>query len=364
MANEPKSSDRFGSDASISADAISDDVRLAVLVACQHRGALTVGEMAQLSVGDGGLQAVLDHLLAIGQLESRGARYAITHRGRQFLDEMLETIQSELTPDAPEYERRFRREQPSLPFEANTVWAEAVSVNVRIQPEALRPLIPSHFELDLYGGWAFVSLTASRLKNFGMGRVPNAARMNFYQATYRAHVSFTDFRGQRLRGCSFVRSETNSRLMSLTANLLPEFKAHRCATHPILMAKNGNHLVLSVDSGADPAGKVVLVLDTAQPLSAMPTRSIFSTIQAAYAHLVDFYDAFSYDPATGDVLILRIDRGDWDIQVFDPVDCYLGYFASGLFPSGSTELDSIFYFRNTPYRWLPLIKERVARARS
>ena len=353
MASELKSSEAGG----------EDDLQLAVLVACHHRGALTADEVSQLATGGSDPRGVLDRLVAVGNLEVRGLRYAITQRGREHLDQVLEAIQSQLTPDDPAYERRYRHEQPSLPFEANTIWAEAVSVNVRVRPEALRPLIPPQFELDLHDGWAFISLTASRLKDFGMGRVPNAVRMNFYQATYRAHVVFTDFRGRRIRGCYFVRSETNSRLMSLTANLLPEFKAHHCSTYPILMARKGDYLLLSVDSGADPAGKVVLVLDTSRPLSEMPARSIFATIPAAYDYIVEFHEAFSYDPATGDVLILRIDRGAWEIQVFDPVDCYLGYFAAGPFPPGSAELDSVFYFRNTPYRWLPLLKERVKRDR-
>ncbi len=186
--------------------------------------------------------------------------------------------------------------------------------------------------------------------------------MNFYQATYRAHVTFTDFRGRAIKGCYFVRSETNSALMSLTANLLPEFRAHHCATYPIVMARAGDHLVLTVDSGADAAGKVVLVLDTAHPPGEMPATSLFPSVAAAYTHLVDFYDAFSYDPDTGEVLLLQIDRGDWDIRVVRPVDHYLGYLSAGPFPVGAAELDSVFYFRDVPYRWLPLLKERIRRS--
>ena len=338
-----------------------DDTALAILVACQHRGVLTLGELQQLlsmrSLDDRSFQSVL----ASGHLIEQGNRYAVTADGRRFLDNMLESIEGQLTPDAPEYERRFRRESPSLPFEANTIWAEAICVNVQIEPDALRPLIPTHFELDLYNDKAFISLTASRLKDFGMGRIPRALRMNFYQSTYRAHVTFTDYRGRKMRGCYFVRSETNSHIMSLTANLLPEFKAHHCGTFPILMAHNGKHLVFSVDSGDDPAGKVVLVLDDAHPLNAMPESSIFPTIQDSYDFIVDFYDDFSYDPDTDDVFILSIDRGDWDIRVLETVDCYLGYFEDGPFPAGSTKVDSVFYFRNTPYRWLPLVKERIRR---
>jgi hypothetical protein len=220
-------------------------------------------------------------------------------------------------------------------------------------------MIPPQFELDLYQGWAFVSLTASRLKDFGAGSLPRVFRKNFYQATYRAHVVYTDFRGRRMRGSYFVRSESNSQIMSLTANLLPEFRAHHCATHPILMARNGDHLLLSVDSGDDPAGKVVLVFDAARPLNAMPKRSVFRNLIDAKDFIVDFYDAFSFDARSNDVFILAIERGDWNIEVLEPADYYFGYISAGPFPEGTAELDSVFYFRDTPYRWLPLVKERV-----
>jgi hypothetical protein len=152
--------------------------------------------------------------------------------------------------------------------------------------------------------------------------------------------------------------------MSLAANLLPEFKAHRCATYPILMLRQDGQLILTVDSGADVAGTVVLVLDTAHALDAMPAGSVFPSIPAAYNYLVDFYDAFSYDPDTDEILILPIDRGPWNIRVVEPIDYYLGYVSEGPFPPGAAELDSVFYFTDVPYRWLPLLKEKVARRRA
>jgi uncharacterized protein YqjF (DUF2071 family) len=340
-----------------------DEAGLAVLVACHHRGPLTVAELSQLLAPGMGCDASVDFLHAHGLLAGQGDRYAVTQQGRNLLDGVLEGIESQLAPDAAEYIRRYRRQAPALPFDPNTTWAEAVAVNVRVAPPALRQLIPDVFDLDLYEGWAFVSLTASRLKGFGVGQLPRALRMNFYQATYRAHVTYTDFQGCKRRGCYFVRSETNSRLMSLTANLLPEFRAHACSTHPILMARQGDHLVLTVDSGADPAGKVILVLDTAHPLPAMPPGSLFPSTRAAYDFLVDFYDAFAYDPESDEVFILRIERGDWQIHVSQPVDHYLGYFVNGPFPLDAAHLDSVFYFTNVPYRWLPLLKEKIKHQR-
>src|SRR5262245_45467558 len=258
------------------------ETALAVLVACHHRGPLTAAELAVLLTPAAGPDAACAALAARGLLECGGGRHAVTQKGRDYLDGVLEGIESQLSPEAPEYVRRYRREAPTLPFAANTVWAEAVCVNVALDPAALRPLVPPVFDLDLYAGKAFVSLTASRLKDFGVGRVPRALRMNFYQATYRAHVRYTDFGGRRLRGCYFVRSETNSRVMSLTANLLPEFRAHRCGTCPILMARSGDHLLLTVDPADDPAGKVVLLLDAARPLPGMPAGSFFPSLKEAY----------------------------------------------------------------------------------
>ena len=48
------------------------------------------------------------------------------------------------------------------------------------------------------------------------------------------------------------------------------------------------------------------------------------------------------------------------VRVVEPLDSYLGYVSDGPFPPGAAELDSVFYFTDTPYRWLPLLKERLA----
>jgi len=336
-----------------------DDTSLAVLVACHHRGPLSEAELKRLLQASSSLSEQLEQLTINRLLESRGGRYAVGATGRQILDQTLERIEESLAPEDPAYVRRYRREEPTLPFAANSIWAEAICVNMRVEPDALRSVVPDVFDLDLYDGTGFVSLTASRLKNFGTGKLPSALRMNFYQATYRAHVIYRDFRNRPMRGCYFVRSETNSHLMSLAANLLPEFRSHHCATYPILMVKEGDRSILTVDSYEDPAGKVVLVLDGSEVLQSMPETSVFPSIDAAYSYIVDFYDAFAYEPSTREVFILRIERGDWKIQVVKPVDYYLGYFTQGPFPEGSCRLDSVFRFRDVPYRWLPLLKERI-----
>ena len=336
-----------------------DPTALAILIACQRRGSLSAQELEQLLSEGPLLTGTLQQLIDTQHLECRKDRYQLTPNGQAHLDTILENLERELAPDSTAYQKRYQRETPTLPFEANTTWAEALCINYQVDPEALRPLIPDVFDLDLFEGQGFVSLVASRLKDFGVSRIPRALRMNFYQATYRAHVTYTDFRQRTVRGCFFLRSETNSPLMSMVANSMPEFRHHHCSTHPIFMARNGEDLVFSVDSGEDPEGKVVLVLDLSRELPGMPASSLFPSVESADQFLVDFYDAFAYEPETHEVLYLRLDRGDWNIRIFEPVDAYLGFFSEGPFPPESSRLDSVFYFTDVPYRWLPLVRERV-----
>ena len=340
-----------------------DETELAALTACHCRGSLNASELTQLLTCETSDAAAFDRLISARLLEIQGGRYRVTQSGRELLDRVLEGIEQQITPDHPDYVRRYRREASTVPFETNTVWAEALCVNYRIDPQALRPLIPDVFDLDMCNGKSFISVTASRLEDFGIGRIPSALRMNFYQCTYRAHVTYTDFRGQTMRGCYFVRSETNSHLMSLAANMMPEFRGHRCNTYPILMARRDDHLCLTVDTGSDPRGQLVLVSDVANPRSSMPETSTFGSTEEARQLIVDFYDAFAYHPDTNEVLILQIDRGSWNIQIIEPIDYYFGYFNSDPFNTGNAELDSIFYFQDCPYRWLPLLKERIPHER-
>ncbi len=309
------------------------------------------------------LGPTLVQLLGEGLLESSQNRFQLSRKGQAHLDRLLEVLENKLTPDDPAYHARYRRETPTLPFEANTTWAQALCINYAVDPEALRPLIPEVFELDLHEGMAYVSLLASRLKSFGMGQVPKALRMNFYQATYRAHVTHTDFRGEKHRGCFFLRCETNSTLMSTVANSLPEFKDHQASTHPILMVRNGDNLIFSVDSGDDPGGKVVLVLDLSRELDRMPASSLFSSVEAADDFLVDIHDAFAHESEADEVLYLRLDRGEWNIRIFEPIDAYLGFFSEGPLTPETSRLDSVFYFTDVPYRWLPLVRERMKHRR-
>lgn len=303
------------------------------------------------------IKARLVAMTKTGELRARGfftRHWALTPQGEAAVAKHEQSTRISLSSEG------LRRVDPSLPFEANASWKEAICVNLAVDPDALRPLVPKVFDLDVAAGSAWVSLTVSRLADFGVGRLPSPLRLNFYQATYRAHVLYRNVDGQTRRGCYFVRSDTNSPLMSATANLLPEFRAHRCGTVPIVMARDGDTLVLTVDSVGDPSGKVVLLLDEKDaPDDRLQTTSRFGSLADAREVIVDFLDAYAWEPETSEVYVLSIARGEWRLKSPRIIDAYLGYASDGPFPKGTARLDSVFTFKDVPYQWLPLVKEKV-----
>ena len=100
----------------VSARPAFDDVALAVLVAMQQRGPLSAEELARLLASAEPLASTLERLLERGHVQRQRGRWAISYQGRQFLDQVLEEIEGQLAPDSPAYVRRYRRNEPSLPF--------------------------------------------------------------------------------------------------------------------------------------------------------------------------------------------------------------------------------------------------------
>jgi hypothetical protein len=333
-----------------------DDRDLALL--CALRAGLADDALAAAAdLDDDQIKRRLKALAASGHVMSHGLfrkHWSLSPEGGRALSTWEEAATVSLAAEG------LRRVDPSLPFEANASWKEAICLNLAVTPEALRPLVPAVFELDVAAGSAWVSLTVSRLADFGVGRLPRPLRMNFYQATYRAHVLYRNVDGELRRGCYFVRSDTSSPLMSQAANLLPEFRAHHCGTVPIVMARDGEQLLLTVDSHDDPSGKVVLVLDEKDaPSDRLQPESRFRDLGEARSIIVDFLDAYAWEPRTSEVYVLSIRRGEWRLRAPRIVDAYVGFASDGPFPKGTARLDSVFTFRDVPYQWLPLVKEIV-----
>ncbi len=110
--------------------------------------------------------------------------------------------------------------------------------------------------------------------------------------------------------------------------------------------EEGVHVMVDHDHGTAPG-------DRLQP------GSRFGSLADAREVIVDFLDAYAWEPETSEVYVLSIARGEWRLKSPRIIDAYLGYASDGPFAKGKAKLDSVFTFKDVPYQWLPLVKEKV-----
>jgi uncharacterized protein YqjF (DUF2071 family) len=252
-------------------------------------------------------------------------------------------------------------ECPSVPWlaQVRTVWAEALSLNYAVAPEALEGVLPAPLEPELHKGTAWVQVLMSSLREMRPQGVTGLFGFNFYQVSYRAAVRYRNAQGQWRRGGYFVRSETNDGLMRRIGNALAEFKFHAFGEADMVMAREGNLLTFAVEPRpAFPGGQLVGVLDT-RPLPGPPEGSVWSSLEELHEPLVECYDAFGV--ADGHVYVLTVDRDPWNAQFVRSGDIYCEYLQEGAF-AGQARLDSVLYLRECTYRWRPLRREPIPTA--
>jgi hypothetical protein len=85
----------------------------------------------------------------------------------------------------------------------------------------------------------------------------------------------------------------------------------------------------------------------------LPPTSGFPDLATARAWLVELFAAFAYTAGHGAVDVVRIARGEWDVQVIDDLRGRYDFLTSGRgpFPSGTARLDSVFLVGDVAYLW-------------
>ena len=272
----------------------------------------------------------------------------ITPRGRDafeaYVRSIAETIGTTipLPSDAPKI-----YDDATFPFLFTGTFEEVLCVSASVPPDWLRARVPEPLSLDRHKDEVFVSLLVLRLADCRPSWAPKFVAHDCTVAAYRAHV-----RGPRGRGCSFVRTDTNSLLMATFGNRLNEFKGHRFETVPISMMRRAGDLLVSVDTGQR-GGDVVAVADVSRAAADPPAGSRFDSRAAVQEFIVDVFHAFEVDPRDGAVRCTEINRGEWDPRFVPLSDSYFQFFPEG------TRIDHAFVISGVRYTWLPLRKERV-----
>lgn len=143
-----------------------------------------------------------------------------------------------------------------------------------IPMEHARALLPARLEPITLHGRAFSNIVVCELSRMRPAGLPAWAGLLYRHAAYRIYVQFDGPRG-RVGGLYFTRSDSDSRLIASTGNLLTAFEFHRS---PIVIEESDIGVRLDVRASDAPGHAVI---DRQTPPSRHPVSAFESLEQAA-----------------------------------------------------------------------------------
>lgn len=229
-----------------------------------------------------------------------------------------------------------------------TVFRHCVLANFAVDVDVLARALPAPIEPAVAHDRAWLSVVIAQMERMRPAFAPECAGVTYNQIVYRAVV---ECRGRR--GVHFLRSDANSRVMSVLGNALSFFRFHHGMVE--IVGTPGTLAVAAASRDEDP----VLVwadFDLAARSTTLPSASRFADMASAKAFLVELFDAYHPLPRRtlsppDRVGMVSIERNDWKVHAVPTTGTYSLMDDSALFPPGSAALDSIFVVEDLHYRW-------------
>ena len=240
---------------------------------------------------------------------------------------------------------------PKHPIPIHTVFRRCFLVNFAVDPSELASVLPAHIEPDVRDGEAYLSVVVGEMERLRPLGVPRLLGFTYDQIVYRAVVRCGDE-----RGVHFLRSDADSRTMTILGNLMSFFRFHRSR---VRFTERGDELDLDVTTRSTPAAGIAATYTTGAAADRLPATSVFADLNDAKRFLVELYAAFLYEPGSDSVDVVRIERGEWNIRIVDDRRARYDFMTAGA-PFTSARLDSVFWVGDVPYRWHRLQRKPIA----
>jgi uncharacterized protein YqjF (DUF2071 family) len=234
---------------------------------------------------------------------------------------------------------------PKHPVPMTTIFRRCLLVNFAVEPAAMAAVLPPHISADVHAGNAYLSVVVAQMEKMRPAFAPRPLGITYDQIVYRVVV-----RCGGERGVHFLRSDANSRVMCVLGNALSFFGFHRSRIR--FQRRPGTDLLdLDVATTSGVPGGIRATYDLGVARRDLPESSAFTDLSRAQRWLVELFAAFAYTPGRRRIDVVRIERGDWDLQVVDDLRADYDFLTAGPFPPGTTRLDSVFLVGDIPYRW-------------
>jgi len=227
-----------------------------------------------------------------------------------------------------------------------------ILVNYRVDPTALKKLIPSQFRPITVEGVGIAGICLIRLKDIRPSGFPGAVGISSENAAHRIAVEW-DQDGVTREGVYIPRRDTSSRLnMLLGGRVFPVIHHH--ATFDVNESDDRYRILIDSDDG-----KTHVAVE-AELAAALPRESVFGTLERASA----FFErgAIGYSPADENSLHgLELRSLGWKVEPLAVTRVESSFFEdTRIFPPGSVEFDCALLMRGIAHEWHAQESLRVA----
>jgi uncharacterized protein len=117
-------------------------------------------------------------------------------------------------------------------------WRNVCFIHYQVEPELLKNYVPPCFNLDLYGGYAWITVVPFQFLSFQIRGFPNLSLPRpLNEINVRTYVSY-----KGMKGVYFFHLDVQSRLIAWGAGSIIPLPFHYAR---IMMVKDGNYLMIT-----------------------------------------------------------------------------------------------------------------------
>lgn len=212
--------------------------------------------------------------------------------------------------------------------------------------DILRPLVPEGLKIDSYEGLGFVTLAMVWTKSLRPAGFPTILGRDFFLAGYRIFTRLEDEAGRSLRGLKIIRSETDSRFMVFSGNLMTGYNYR----HVSADIEEESSFTRVSSRRADGEVTFDLMFESDYGNKDLPEDSPFPDWRTARRFSGPM--PFTFSPqADGTFVIVEGSRGSWKPQPVGVVKWHVGLFGEDPFRGVKPILANAFVVRDVDYRW-------------
>lgn len=241
------------------------------------------------------------------------------------------------------------------PFPVKAYFDFSLVLTYAFPEEVLKPLLPAGLELDTFNGYGFVAVAMVQTRDLRPAFMPKFMGRDFFLTGYRVFVKYHTQRQKRYRGLFILRSDTNSKMMQRSGNLLTHYNYH---TIDIDWKKNDKGIEVNARS-ADHLTDAKIKITFGDENTPLPADSVFKDWKEARRFAGPMPFTFDYEKQTHSIVFIEGVREHW---VPTPVQVELAdvdFLKQEPFKNSPLLLSNAFVTCDVPYMWKKGVREKL-----